>query len=433
MKVFNPRHFLRHISMPTLREFTEAHVLNASLNIDWGQSLDTLPSIVIDAVEALDNSLQSSRLEVSKREAIKHNISLWHDDLRRAYMMSNELAIKEFQLACQGDGMVEDAFATRDDREKSIWMLTFRDKVFRDAELHLAFQAKANGKYWKKHRIQAGLSPCRDREKLESFCLEVAKLYKKEGAGESTHIELSERGMDSSIQLTIYVEGPVTAMAHFADNQFKRITTRIALETALVYHQHSGIVETVVKGGAKNHTTVLELFGKHVVDRQIVPEEIEKKRYQLNALRDGMIEPFEDWSVYGVEKVRLRRARFTPVGITGISFQIEASADKNQDDAIRIALQSLKVEYAFETEYHMEGASIIVYLAATAENKSQHFSFDLYSSGSSTIKNLSARNQPIAHAVLRALNVIEAEDQVNEPRQDEPRTNQCHDTALSTT
>lgn len=413
MKVFNPRHFLRHISMPTLREFTEAHLLNAHLTIDWEQPADTLPTVLADAIAALHASLPHMQ-SPEEREAVEHHIGLWYDDMRRAHRMSNTFAIKEFQIACQGDVLVEEAFATRDDREKALWMLAFRDKAFRDTELHLAFQAKANGKYWKKHRIQPGLNPCRDREKLESFCQEVAKLYKKVGAGESTHIELSKRAMDGSTQLTIYVEGPVTAMAHFADNQFKRVTTRIALETALVYHPGSGMVETVVKGGARNHTAVLELFGKHVVEKQITPEAIEKKRYQLNALLDGLMEPFEDWSRYGVEKVRLRRARFCPLGNNEISFMVEASSHQHQDDAVRLALQTFKTNHAFEAEYHLDGASIIVYTAASKDNKPQHFSFDLYSSGSSTIKNLSARNQPIASAVLRALNVIEMEEQINE-------------------
>jgi hypothetical protein len=412
MKVFNPRHFLRHISMPTLREFTEAHVLNGSLNIDWEQPADTLSTVLADTIYALHASLP--HLLPEERRIVEYHIGLWFDDLRRAHTMSHELAIKEFQLAYQGDALVEQAFATRDDREKALWMLAFRDKVFRDTELHLAFQAKVNGKYWKKHRIQPGLSLSRDREKLEAFCQQVAKLYKKVGAGESTHVELSERAWDHSIQLTIYIEGPVIAMAHFADKQFKRITTRIALETALFYHPDSGMVETIVKGGAKNHTAVLELFGKHVVEREITPEAIEKKRYQLNALLDGLMQPFEDWSRYGVEKVRLRRARFCPVGMAGVSYQVEADSSKEHADAVRLALQTFKTNHAFEAEYHLDGASIIVYTTASEENKPQHFSFDLYSSGSSTIKNLSVRNQPIANAVLRALNVIEMEEQISE-------------------
>jgi hypothetical protein len=59
--------------------------------------------------------------------------------------------------------------------------------------------------------------------------------------------------------------------------------------------------------GTLFHTAVLSLFGEHVVGQTIEPEEIERKRFNLNALRDDMMEPFEDWSKFGVEKVRLRR------------------------------------------------------------------------------------------------------------------------------
>lgn len=410
MKIFNPRHFLRHISMPTLREFTEAHVLYARLNIDWEQPPETLPTQLADAVDALDASLPNSDLPATEREAIGHDIHIWYDDLRRAHMMSNGLAIKEFQVACNGDIGVEAAFASRDEREKALWMMAFRDKAFRNAELHLAFQAKTNGKYWKKHRIQPGLDPTRDRTKLEAFCHEVAKLYKKVGAGDGTYIEISERTVDGSIQLALYVEGPVTAIAHFAENHFKRITTRIALETALAYHPDSGFVETIVKGGATNHTAILQLFGKHVVEREIAPEAIEKARFKLNALRDGMLEPFDDWSVHGVEKVRLRRARFSPNGSSGISLEVGAPADKEQDDAIQLALDNLKIQHSFEAEYNLIRACIIVYPLTSSERKSTHFSFDVSSTGSSTIRNLSVQNQHIAHIVLQALNVIDPEE-----------------------
>jgi hypothetical protein len=291
-----------------------------------------------------------------------------------------------------------------------------RDKAFRDVELHLAFQAKTNGKYWKKHRIQCGLDPCRDRAQLELFCHDVAKLYKKAGAGDGVHVEFSERiGLDASdaasIQLTIYVEGPVTALAHFTQSHFTRITTRIALETALVYHPATGEVETIVKGGTKNHAAVLELFGKHVVRQPITSEVIEKQRYRLNALRDGLMEPFEDWSMLGVEQVRLRRARLCPSGQTAISFNVEASPDKAQPDAIHIARSALKVEHLFEAEYNLEGATVIVHTTPIEDGgKPGHFSFDVYASGSSTIKNLSPRNQTIARKVLQALLVIDADE-----------------------
>jgi hypothetical protein len=50
MKVFNARHFLRDISMPTLRQFTDCHVLGARLNVNWSSPADSLPAGVGDAV-----------------------------------------------------------------------------------------------------------------------------------------------------------------------------------------------------------------------------------------------------------------------------------------------------------------------------------------------------------------------------------------------
>ena len=419
MKVFNARHFLRHIGVPTLQQFTDSHVLGARLNVDWTLPEGSFPAAVNDAVKDLEARLITSEFDDTKRTAVEHDLRLWVDDLRRAHLMSNSLAVSEFRSICQADTEALAAFADRDEREIALWMLTLRDKAFRDVELHLAFQAKTNGKYWKKHRIQRGLDPCRDRTQLEMFCHDVAKLYKKAGAGDGVHVEFSERAAvdadgtteAASIQLTIYVEGPVTALAHFTQSHFTRITTRIALETALVYHPATGEVETIVKGGTKNHAAVLELFGKHVLQQPITPEAIEKQRYRLNALRDAMLEPFEDWSALGVEQVRLRRARLCPTGKTAISFNVEASPDKAQPDAIHLARGALKVQHSFETEYTLEGATVIVFITPIEDgNKQSHFSFDVYASGSSTIKNLSPRNQTIARKVLQALLVIDADE-----------------------
>ncbi|MGD7099708.1 glycine hydroxymethyltransferase [Ralstonia pseudosolanacearum] len=417
MKVFNARHFLRHIAARTLHEFVQAHVLAPRLVVDWSGPDDTLSGALCDAVEALEHQVATTDLSPRDREALEHDLLLWADDLRRAHLMADGLAVAEFRNACQADPDALEAFASRDEREIALWMLAFRDKIFRDIELHLAFQAKTHGKFWKKHRIQRGLELTRDRARLEQFCHAVAQLYKKSGGGDGVHIELSERrsvtaaDAMSALQLTLYVEGPVTALTHFAQSHFTRVTTRVALESALVYHPATGEVETVVKGGAKNHTAMLELFGKHVVQQDLAPKRIEPQRYNLNALRDGL-QPYEDWSAYGVEMVRLRRARLTPVGTAGVSFTVEASPDKGKDDAIRIARSALKVEHMFEAEYHLDAATVIVYTQVADGGRAGHFSFNIRASGVSTIKNLSLRNQVLARKVLQALMVIDAEDDV---------------------
>lgn len=405
MSIFNPPHFLRHIGMPTLREFTEAHVLGSYLILDWTQDEATLPAMVSQAVEALASDLPMREMTPEERKAIADALGYWYDDLRRCHLMANPLAVQEFELKCAGDDVVDAAFDVRDDREKAMWMFTFRDEAFRQTELHLSFLAKTNGKYWKKHRIDAGLDPTADRAALEAFSQAVADIFKKAGAGKATHIEVSQR--EHQIQITLYVEGPVTALAHFSQNHFSRITTRIALETALLYDPQTGLVETIVKGGAKNHKAMLQLFGKHLVGHEIKPEEIEPKRYRLNALRDGL-DPFEDWGRYGIRKVRLRRAQFKPMDVPGVVLNIEAPEADAKPDALAIAREHLVVRHAFEAEYNLDGATLLVY--PTEKIRRGHFSFNVFSSGSSTIKNLSAKHQPMAQAVLRALNVVDADE-----------------------
>jgi len=408
MQVFNARHFLRHIGMPTLQEFTTAHVLGPRLSIDWSRPAATLPAVVADAVDGIALALRDPALAASARRALEQDWWLWHDDLRRAHLMANGLAIQEFRHAGADDALAAAAFAVRDEREIALWMLAHREPTFRAAELHLAFQARANGKYWQQHRILPHLEPTRDRAQLETFGREVAKVYQKVGAGAGVHVEISDRAADDSVQLTLYVEGPVTALAQFAQNSFTRLTTRIALETAIVYRPACGTVETIVKGGARNHAAVLQLFGQHVVGQELAPQAIAKRRFRLNALRDGVLEPGADWSRHGVEKVRLRRVLCCPLGQTGVGIQVVASPAKEQDDALQAALRTLQVAHAFAAEYNLEGATLIVYLLPAGAGQGRHFSFDVSASGSSTIRNLSAPNQLIATAVLRALHVMDA-------------------------
>ena len=70
MTIFNHAHFLRHISLPTLRQFTDAHPLGPELAIDWGQPEDTLPRLLNDALTIKQDSLSNAELSLSTLSSI---------------------------------------------------------------------------------------------------------------------------------------------------------------------------------------------------------------------------------------------------------------------------------------------------------------------------------------------------------------------------
>ena len=155
---------------------------------------------------------------------------------------------------------------------------------------------------------------------------------------------------------------------------------------------------------------VLALFGAHLVGQEITPQAIEPARFNLDVLRDGNLETFDDLSVLGIEKIRLRRACLKPRNGTGMSVEFDASPAEAQDDAITVARDQLKDGHTLESEFNTVAASVIVYLRQQEGQRSRHFSFDVQSTGRSTIRNLSRKNQPLAQAALKALNVISADE-----------------------
>lgn len=409
MKIFNPDHFLRHIAPAVLQTFAGSHCLGAHLSIDWTLPEPAIYKDVSDAFHALQARLAKDvTLTTVEKIQIEQDLFSWNEDLRRAHITGTAEGAREFARALANDSVALEKLRSMDPREQALWMLSEHGNLFRDIELHLAFRAKTHGRYWKVHQILPNLIPSIDDESLQTFKQEVAALYQKTGGGMGAHIEVSHRGADGSVQFTLYVEGPITAIAQFCEHDFRRIATRVALETALVYHPKSGVVETVVKGGAKNHDAVLTLFAKHLAKTELKPEAITPSRFKLSVLNDGLLAPKEDWSLQGIEKVRLRRAKFTPADQRTSAIQIEASPEANREDAICVAREKLKVAYSFDSEFEMDRATLMVYTRDQQSRREGHFSFDIYASGSTTIKNLSYRNQELAQCVMRGLGIVES-------------------------
>ena len=400
MKIFNARHLLRHVSKAVLQDFMAERGYAEHFQVDWDLEEAPLAEALGTAVESFDTE---EGLDAATRASRDEVLANWHHDLLRTFQMAHGPGTRAFLNACNNDDAVVEVFLDRNDHEKALWMLAHHEDTFRAAELEVAFRARSNGKFWKKHRIPKDLVIPRSRTELEAFGHAVARLYRHVGASGRTHVEITDRFLDGGVQITLYVEGPKTDLPQFATDGFTRASVRIALETAILYNPNTGMVETIVKGGAKNHKAVLQLFGSLIVKQELDPETILSERYNLNAIRDGL-ELFEDWASVGIEKARLRQVTFVPTNATAVSAIFGASPAIGEPDALAVAHDLLHVETTLESEYNLSSTTVIVY--KSSGGKGSHFSFACSASGSSTIKNLSEANQIIAQRLLLAWNVV---------------------------
>lgn len=390
MKIFNPTHLLRQIPKSSLEAFFRDRGYIAHLAIDWSQ-----------AEAAIANALGAALADEENLE-ISADI---HHEMQRVFRMANDAGIKAMHNACGVDNELIEYFDSAvNNHDRALWMLQNREDKFRAAELQLAFQGKTNGKLWKKHKIPPGMTLSRTRAELDAFGDAIAQLYRKDGAGRKHHVEIHDRHIDGLIQLSFYVEGPKSDSTEFGNDGFLRRPIRPAIETGLLYDPATGEIESVVTGGVRNHQKVLEIFGEHVLKQNIEPILIEKQTYFLNNLRGG-IELF-DPAALGIEKARLRRGKFSRKDQSGIAFAIESSPEMNAPDAAAIAKSGLRVDSSIEAEFNLNAVTIVVYRTDPNTGKPSHFSFDCTSGGSSTIKNLSAENAKIAHALLTECGVF---------------------------
>lgn len=404
MDIFNVRHLLRHIGKGRLKAFIDEQPYAPYFaEVDWSLEGDEFSAALTSAIEEPEVDPTKTDEEVRRRDDAVAGL---HYDLKRVYSLANDTGVRAFHNACDDDESVQEAFEELTEHEKSLWMLTHRPDQFHNAELELVFSKRVQGKFWKRHRIIQNATVTRVRSELEAFARAVARLYKKLGAGRQTEILVSDRFLDGSVQITIYVIGPKTAQPQFTDTGFDAtVITRLTIDTAILYDPTTGLVETVVRGGGANHKKVLTLFGDMILKEKIEPEEITAERYDLTSIQNG-IDPFIPLKTLGIDKVRIRRARFEPKGSPGISYQVEASPEFEAPDAIDIAKKGLQIKQSLEADYNLVSSTLCVYRTSPDRD----FSFDCTCWGSSTIKNLAAtKSQKLAIALLEVLQVAPKE------------------------
>ena len=158
--------------------------------------------------------------------------------------------------------------------------------------------------------------------------------------------------------------------------------------------------------------SLVALFARHLLKREVKPTAIVQPTYFLNRLRDGF-ELFDatevDLAAHQVETIRLRRARLRSVHGPACDYWIEPPADKSRPDALACAQAHLKERDLFRSGFNIVEAVVSVYFAASERHKAGRvLNIELKQSGISNLRELEAADATLAESLLQAWGVMEA-------------------------
>ncbi|NDE94200.1 MAG: hypothetical protein EB036_12585, partial [Betaproteobacteria bacterium] len=116
MKIFTLTHFLRHVSVSRLHAFTQAHPIAEHLRFDWQLPAEVIPERLNASVADILNQA-STGAGAKANQSVCHAVHLWHDDLRRVHLLSNDLAAFEFRVGLADDAQLPETLAQWDVRD----------------------------------------------------------------------------------------------------------------------------------------------------------------------------------------------------------------------------------------------------------------------------------------------------------------------------
>lgn len=293
---FNPRNFLRLVSVYLLREYFEQH--NLLSDFDW----NGLPN----SVEPLYSAWMA--LPARDRQAV------WVD-FETAFGLSSRRGIQT--LVDAGRSSNEDVLLVMgkgSNADKVFRVLLNRPHVFRTAGQF----AWADGlkRHWHPRQDLPAAEPQLGIEALQQLKQSVSARYlEAEGRGEYCEAEVFWRG--DVVYVMIYLADHPEAVVHFEDsNQLKRSTQQRAFDVVFRYEPASGAFEMYAEGDKEFRRSLAQDFVTSILRREVVLPLDESLAFDLERLKDPSFR-FATDGLDGVRSMDLRSMRLAAAGPGG--------------------------------------------------------------------------------------------------------------------
>ena len=396
MSVFNPRHLFRQIPAPSWQSYFESRAVDLPIDLDWTIEESLLADRLIQVYENLD---------IPRKTAVTA-------ELRRVHALATPRGIDALLNAHEDPIARQWQFRSLSNiPERVLSVFVENARIFEAAEAVLFFDAGKDKRVWKRHDIRVCDPVDRTEEAIQSFASALAdKLSPRQGPRRACQIDLCDRHLDGTVQVTLYLETDPNDPVEFVGEGLQRRPTRPATTLALVYHAEAGIVDTVGRGGDKVHVPLIKLFARHLLKREVKPERVKRPVFHLNRLRYGLMFPEDcglDLVAEGVDCIRMKSTRLKSYQPPMLDLTAVVPGDPRAeatDEACRFHLQE---RTPFLGPFNLVEATISIhFIPRDGKKPITPAHLEVKQSGQSNLREL-GEHSALAERLLRALRVTE--------------------------
>jgi hypothetical protein len=330
-------------------------------------------------------------------------------DLVRVQPMATERGRKAILNAASSQSNVVETFSKLDNEEtRALWMLMEHEAIFRAGEELHFFDFYSDGNRGRHYRTKPDLTVSRKTEDIRTFSDEICNFYRnRDGSGICCEVEFVDRHQDSSVQLTIYIQGLPNNGSEFVNRRYKRRVSNPAIEAAIVYDPADGQTSTVAKGGKDVHDALLHSFATKLLKVESRFDIVRQRKFTLDALKSKQT-LLADPSL-GIRAVRVRKLRMAPPRYSAGFLTVEAPAGEPDTDVYDLGNQWFAERAQLYEKFAVIHATIAMHFhPKPAATRSKTINIELTMPNTSNLKSFGDADRRIVEAHIEKWKLIEA-------------------------
>jgi len=287
------RSFLRNLPIQSalLREFLEKRAFDPGAEFDWETEEVKVARRLADRIAGYEPARVRDQVIA---------------DLGRVAQLADEAGDRQMRTVCGDQPTFTETFALLESpEERALWLHEHHPDKFDEAVEARFFDDRAGAASTTRHDLKVKRSVDRSAEARAALEAAIAAFYRKRhGSGQGCEVEIIDRHLEGTVQVTVYVQDLSNHRAEFDEGRLRRRRSFPAIESAINYHPTTGVADTVAKGGAEFHAHLAAAFAEFLLHTRIDPERIRPRTYKLENLIHGV--KLVDPASRGLECVRLK-------------------------------------------------------------------------------------------------------------------------------